>query len=151
MSADEKKNTMLKLISSSESVFNKDELEKKGDKAGVVMKTVMDAVKELCAERLVETDKIRQLQIHLLQQQLRLSTQRQLLPGNRDDGDVRLAAKIREANARDDRVGISRLVADAERERWALVAPRCLGRRPEEVLDRPCRHCRPRNQKSEAQ
>jgi len=58
MSADEKKNTMLKLISSSESVFNKDELEKKGDKAGVVMKTVMDAVKELCAERLVETDKI---------------------------------------------------------------------------------------------
>jgi hypothetical protein len=58
MSADEKKNTMLKLISSSESVFNKDELEKKGDKAGVVQKTVMDAVKELCAERLVETDKI---------------------------------------------------------------------------------------------
>ena len=58
LSADDKKQVMVTLMHTTRSVFTKDELMKLGDRAGVVEKTVMDAIETLIAERAVEKDKI---------------------------------------------------------------------------------------------
>ena len=58
LSADEKQSVMLALMQTQLSVYSKDDLIKLGGKAGVVEKTVMDAVEVLKAEHKVETDKI---------------------------------------------------------------------------------------------
>jgi len=58
LSADEKQAVMLALMQAELTVYNKDELIKKGGKAGVVEKTVMEQVDILMAEKRVETDKI---------------------------------------------------------------------------------------------
>jgi len=58
LSSDDKQSVMLALMQTELTVYNKDELMKKGAKVGVVEKTVMDAVDILMAEHRVETDKI---------------------------------------------------------------------------------------------
>jgi hypothetical protein len=58
LSADEKQTVMLTLMQTELTVYNKDELIKKGGRAGVVEKTVMDAIEILQAEKKVESDKI---------------------------------------------------------------------------------------------
>ena len=58
LSADEKKETLLRLLHDTCEVFNKAELEKRGAAAGVVEKTVMENVAALVADRKVETDKL---------------------------------------------------------------------------------------------
>lgn len=58
MTLDEKRSTILGIVSTSGDVFNLKDLEKIGAKNGVVEKTVKDVVQSLVDDRFIEVDKI---------------------------------------------------------------------------------------------